>query len=55
MGTNGAAGQDGSVFRLYSPNLNLRIDGFQRFADAGEGAAGADAGTESVNGACNLF
>lgn len=55
VGADGTAGEDRRMFRLDSPNFHLGILGFQHFAYAGYGAAGADTGTEAVDGAGYLF
>ena len=49
-----AAGQDSRVFRLYCPDLDVRILGFKDFAYACDGSAGSDAGAKAVDRTVNL-
>ena len=55
MGPNRAAGKDCRILRLYCPDGDAWVEGFQCLADSGDGSAGSDAGTEPVNGACHLL
>ena len=54
MGADSAARQYGRILRLYRPDLHVRISLLQHLADAGEGAAGADAAAIAVDRPANL-
>ena len=44
-----AAGEDGRVFRLDRDHADARLARFQHLADAGDRAAGADAGDDDID------
>ena len=54
MRTCGTLGEDRGAFGLYRDDLDLGIPGFQIFAYAGDGAAGADACDKNVDRAVGV-
>ena len=46
MGADGSAREDGRMLRLHRPDLHVGILLFEYLADAGDGSAGPDAGTD---------
>ena len=55
MGSDSSSGENRRVFRLDRPDFDAGVHRLQRLADAGERAAGANAGTEAVNRSGDLF
>jgi len=55
MRADGAAREDRGVFRLYRPDLDIRVLRLEHLADAADGTAGTDARAETVDGARNLL
>ena len=53
MGTDITAGQDCDIFRFDGPDFYARVQGFERCADARDGAAGAATVTQRLALSCS--
>ena len=55
MRADASAGENSGIFRFYGPNADIGVEGLERFTDAAERAAGADAGAEAVDRLADLL